>query len=139
MRIIEEDKRLIVRLQKGEEIVESLKKIIKEYNLVGGSVVGIGASDDIEVGCYNSATKEFKSTTFNDDYEITSLIGNVSRKDGEPYVHLHINFSDEEMHTRGGHLNRAVISVTCELFIDFIDEEIGRYLDEETGIYFWDI
>ena len=34
----------------------------------------------------------------------------------------------------GGHLNRAVISATCELFVRTLPGTVERRLDEETGL-----
>lgn len=34
----------------------------------------------------------------------------------------------------GGHLNRAVISATCEMVIHVIDGKVDRYHDEEIGL-----
>ena len=34
----------------------------------------------------------------------------------------------------GGHLNRAVVSATCEMVIHMIDGSVDRTFDEETGL-----
>ena len=69
---------------------------------------------------------------------LVSLIGNVSQKDGEVYLHLHASFADAKGQVIGGHLNEAVISVTGEIWIDPADGCIGRRVDEKTGLNVWD-
>ena len=66
--------------------------------------------------------------------EITSLVGNVTRKDGEVYLHIHINFGDEDGLVKGGHLVKSRISATSEIILRKIDGEVGRKLDEEIGL-----
>lgn len=34
----------------------------------------------------------------------------------------------------GGHLNRAVVSATCEMVVTVIDGKIDRYYDEDVGL-----
>mgnify|MGYP004602548939 CR=1 FL=1 len=34
----------------------------------------------------------------------------------------------------GGHLNRAIVSATCEMIIDVIDGTVDRIYDEENGL-----
>lgn len=130
---------LIVRLEIGEDVVESLLKIGEDYDVKFAEITGIGASDSIEIGYYNVNTKEYKSKEFTGDLEITSLMGNLSRQIGKPYLHLHINFSDDKLNVYGGHLNKAIISATCEIVIRKLDEEVSRVYHEESGLNVFDI
>ena len=66
--------------------------------------------------------------------EITSLAGNVSTKNNEIYLHLHVNLSNNKFESIGGHLNEAIISATCEIIIITIDGSVDRYFDKEIGI-----
>ena len=52
---------IFLRLQKGEEIVESLKEIATKENSRAASVSGIGATDDFTVGVYKTAEKQYCS------------------------------------------------------------------------------
>lgn len=124
----------VIVLEKGEKITESIKKFCNETGVKAGIVNAIGAAKDIKIGYFDVNTKEYKETTFSDYYEITSLIGDVSTKDGEPYTHIHINFAGSDCVGYGGHFIEGIITVTCEMFITEIEGELERIPDEETGI-----
>ena len=67
------------------------------------------------------------------EWRITSLRA-ITEKDGEPYLHLHINLCDENMNIHGGHLTACRISGTCELTVTVLEGHVGRKHDEETGL-----
>jgi len=124
----------VMRMNKGEEIVETLKKFCKKEDIKLGWLKGLGAVGEATIGLFETKGKEYHSVDLEGDFEITSLLGNISRMDGEVYLHLHINLSDEEYNTRGGHLSKAVISATGEFIIEEIDGEVGREFNEEVGL-----
>lgn len=130
---------LVVRLEIGEDIVESLLKVGEDYDIEFAEITGIGAAGLIEVGYYNVSIKKYKSIEFKGDLEITSILGNLSRQDNEPYLHLHITFADEDLNLHGGHLNKAIISATCEVVIRKLDGKVGRVHQEESGLNVMDI
>lgn len=125
----------VVRIDRGEEVISSLTEFCKNENIPSGQITGLGATDKVVVGLYSVATRQYHKTELNGEMEITSLIGNISQKDGLPYLHLHINVCDSEMKIFGGHLNECYISATCELIVTPGNEGIGRKVDEaETGL-----
>lgn len=124
----------VVRLNRGEEVISSLKQLCQKEKINLAEVTGLGASDLVEIGVFNVNTKEYKTKIFEGMLEITSLIGNVTRKDGEVYLHLHINFGDENGDVKGGHLVQSRISATSEIIVRKIDGEVGRKLSEEIGL-----
>ncbi|MBR3614489.1 MAG: DNA-binding protein [Clostridia bacterium] len=128
----------VIRLDKDDEIIKSLKEICEkeEINLAG--ITGLGASNLVEIGVFNVNTKEYKTKIFEGMFEITSLIGNVTIKDGEVYLHLHINFGDEDGFVKGGHLVRARISATSEIILRTINGNVGRKLSDEIGLNLFD-
>ena len=68
--------------------------------------------------------------------EIASCTGNVTRKDGKTYLHLHmfVGYVTKGL-VHAGHLNRAVISLTGEFILHMIDGEVGREYSPEVGLY----
>ena len=123
-----------VRADKNTEIVSALKEICKENRITAGTVSGLGAVKSVTFGFFNPETKEYKEKTFNEYMEITSLLGNVSQKDGEVYLHLHMNASGKDYKVIGGHLVKAVVSATSEIIIDAQEGTIGRKFSEDIGL-----
>lgn len=126
---------VIVRLDKGEEVIESMKKLMDELEIKAGSFSGLGATDDAALGIYIPADSQYYRKEFKQDVEIASLFGTLSRMDGEPYIHPHAVLGDP-VHgvIDGGHLERAVISATCEIHLKILDLDLGRKFSDEIGL-----
>lgn len=130
---------IALRLNIGDEIISSLTELCEKENIRFAQVNGIGATKKVTVGTFNTETKQYHSNTYTEIMELVSLLGNLSVKDGKPYIHLHACLADENGHTFGGHLNEAVIGVTAEIFVNMVDGEMERLPQEETGINIWKI
>ena len=128
-----------VRLEVGDEIVKSVLDLAEKENIKFAEVSAIGAVNKVTMGLYNLDEKQYHQKTFNEPLELTSLLGNITRKDGKPYVHLHANFANEDCVVFGGHLNEAYISATCEMFVRTMGGEMGRAVCEKTGLNIFDI
>ncbi len=128
------DNTVVARLDRGEEILTEIEKIAKAESIKLAKVSAIGAVNDFTVGVYDVDKKEYKANSFTGDFELLSLLGNINTMNGEHYCHLHMSAGNEKGEVFGGHLNRAVISVTCEMFIDIIDGTVDREHDDSIGI-----
>ncbi|MDD4494155.1 MAG: DNA-binding protein [Eubacteriales bacterium] len=124
----------VLRLDKGEEVVASLKNICEEQKITLGWIKGIGAVNKVRIGLFKTDVKEYSSKELTGYFEITSLLGNVSTMNGEVYLHLHVNVGDDEYKTYGGHLNYAVVSATAEIEIEAIDSVVERKFSDEVGL-----
>lgn len=123
-----------LRIDRGEEIIEALKVFATKERVYNASVSGIGAVSYVAAGLYDTAAKKYHTNIFTGDMEIIALNGGISQHNGEVYLHLHIGVSDISGNMRGGHLNQAIVSGTCELSISVLDGSIGRRFDNETGL-----
>lgn len=125
---------IILRLDKGEEVVSSLIELAQREKIRTANISGIGALSETIMGCFNGERKEFVGKEYRGDLELLSLLGNITVKDGEPYIHLHIAIADETGMTFGGHLKSAIIGMTGEFFVQICDLSVDRRFDDSLGI-----
>ena len=131
--------RYVLSLDNHVEIVEALNAFCKEKNILAGSILGLGAINEATFRFLNPANKKYVDKSFAEQMEITNLTGNISRKDGVPYLHIHITASRSDYSCIGGHLLSARINGACELIVeDFGQVHIGRRPDAETGLNLFD-
>ena len=129
------DGRFILSIDNHEEISAALAAFCKEKDILCGSVTGIGAICEATFRFLDPATKKYVDKTFSEQMEITNLTGNISCKDGAPYLHLHITAGRRDYSCIGGHLLSARINGACELLVEAFDGvKAGRRFDEETGL-----
>ena len=125
---------IVVRLDKGDEIAKSLLDVAKKERMTLASVSGIGATDDFEVGVFDLARSDYEHFRFEGNHEIVALVGNITTKDGAPYLHLHITCAGEGGKIVGGHLFEGHISLTAEIFLAKGAGSADRQRDESLGI-----
>ena len=129
--------KIYLRLDKGDDITESVFKVAKAEGVKAAQVSGIGATDDFTVGVFDVAKKKYNEYFFKGNHEINALTGNITEKDGEPYIHLHITATGKDCKVVGGHLIKGIISLTGEIIITVISGRISREYDETLGINRW--
>ena len=132
------DNTIVARIDRGEEILEQLKAIALAENIRLAHISALGAVGDFTVGVFHTAEKQYYAKRFTGDWEIVSLVGNISRMNGEYYAHLHMSAGGTDGSVVGGHLNRAVISATCEMFITVLDGTVERRFDGDVGLNLFD-
>ena len=126
---------VVLRIQKGEEILETIKEVCAMEQIALAEVSGIGAVNDVTLGVFNSEKFEYESQRFTGDMEIASCTGSVTQMNGEVYLHLHMvvgNVTKSIVHA--GHLNQARISLTGEFILRVIDGQVGREYSPEVGL-----
>jgi len=128
------DNTYVVRMDPGEEILEQVRILSEQEGIKLASVQALGAIREFTVGAFDTIEKKYYSNEFKGTYEITSLIGTINTMDGKFYTHLHMNAADKTGAVVGGHLNRAVVSATCEMIVTLIPGTVDRAFSEEVGL-----
>ena len=128
----------VVRMDRGEEVMATLRALCEREEICLASVEAIGAVDRAVVGLYDVGEKVYHKKEFREPMELTSLMGTVTEKDGKPYLHLHATLCDANMLSHGGHVNELYISATCEMILRLLPGEVGRRPDETTGLNLFD-
>ncbi len=129
------DNAFVLSIDNHEGVAAALMAFCKEKDILAGNITGLGAISEATFRFLDPATKKYVDKTFQEQMEITNLTGNISEKDGKPYLHLHITASRRDYTCIGGHLLEAYINGACELYVEaFPGVTIGRYQDPETGL-----
>jgi len=139
MKLQQTTKGYVLRLNKGEEIMETLTRFCVENKIGSGIFYGIGAVLNAQIGFYHLDKKEYSFKVFDKPLEIVSLTGNVSLVDHEPFLHVHVVLSDEDYRAFGGHLKEARVGATCEVYFFETEIKINRKLDEDIGLKLLDL
>ena len=125
---------LVIRFDPKEESSEDLRAIAEKEQIKLASVEALGAINDFTVGVFDTVEKKYYSNRFQGAYEIVSLTGTITTKDGAFYQHLHMSAGESSGAVFGGHLSRAVVSATCEMIVRVIDGRVERVLDPDIGL-----
>ncbi len=124
----------IARIDRGEEILESLTALCRKEGIRLAAVQAIGAVDHAVVGLYDVTEQAFLTKEFDEPMEIASLVGTVTRTGNAPHLHLHVTLCDRELRTHGGHASALRVSVTCEAVLRTLPGVVDHQRDEETGL-----
>lgn len=122
---------IIVRMDKGEDIVEQVKNVALKEKIKLASISALGAINEFTVGVFKTKEKKYYANEFKGDFEIVSLTGTINTMNDEYYSHMHLSAGNDQGQVFGGHLNKAIVSATCEMVIQIINGEVDRYFDEE--------
>jgi len=129
----------LVRLERGEEVLSSLADFAAEHVIGAGTILGIGALENVILGYYELATKTYHRKEFSGEYELVNLTGNFSLVDGHPFPHCHVTLGGVNYETIGGHLFQGRVAITCELTVIPFPVTIQRQHDDEVGLNLWDL
>lgn len=125
---------IVCRIDRGEEIIEKIKEIALKEKIKLANINALGATNEFTVGVFKTDEKKYYSNEFRGDFEIVSLTGTINTMNGEFYTHIHMSAGNEKGEVFGGHLNRAIVSATCEMVINIIDGVVDREFNDEIGL-----
>lgn len=131
---VQDGDKYVVSIDNHEELVAAVAAFCEEQGILSGEISGIGAVNHAVLRFLDPATKKYVDKTFEEQMEISSLVGNISEKDGHVYLHLHANFGRRDYSVVGGHLLSCVLNGACELVVTRFHCHLGRRFDEETGL-----
>lgn len=128
----------MARLSRGTDLLDGLSALAAELRMKAGTVQVIGAASKLVLGYFDQERREYETIELPGHWEIASGLGNVSIRDGQPFVHLHIVASGADGRAVGGHLMPGTIVFLAEAYVRALDGEPPvRILDEEMGLAVW--
>ncbi len=130
----------LVRLAKGERLIESLTTLATKQDLKATWISGLGGAQWVELGFYDLEQKQYLWKRFDQLMEVTSLQGNVAWNGDHPVWHVHGTLSGRDYQAIGGHVKELCVGGTVELHLHTIfNSRFAREHDEDTGLDLLDL
>ncbi len=129
-----EGQHTVLRLWKGEKVIETLSNFLNEKRIFGGFFQAIGAVSFAEIGYFETGSRNYLWKKFDEDMEVVSMLGSIT----ELGPHIHIVLADRHFSCHGGHLREATVGATLEVFLTEM-KKIRRKEDKETGLKLMEI
>ena len=134
-------KRIIVgKIEPNEDLIDSIITLVKKSDIKAGLINCIGALKKFTIGFYDINSKNYKMKTFEENVELISCIGNISYREDEPIIHLHVTLGRSDYSVIGGHLSQpSIISVTGEVKILEFEQGLYRTNDPQFDLSLLDM
>lgn len=121
-------------LKAGSKLHETLLSIAGEEGIKTAAVAGVGGVQEATLAYYNRESKRYEETRFEEFMEATSVLGNITVKDGAPFAHIHGNFGRRDLSVVGGHIVSATIFPLLEVTLTPTENTAVRKFDENLGL-----
>jgi predicted DNA-binding protein with PD1-like motif len=127
---------LVERFNTGDDVLDRLNSLVRQQHVFAGSFTALGAVESGTVGYFIGDGNYFQ-ISLEGPLEVVSCVGNVSSKEGAPFVHAHITFSDKEGKAYGGHLLPGCrVGATFEVTLHTYDDiDMPRIFDPATKLF----
>ncbi len=123
---------IIGKVEPDEDLMDSIIKMVKKHNIKSGFINCIGALKKFTLGYFEIDTKNYKMETYIENVELITCMGNLTYKDDEPIIHLHVSLGRRDYSVIGGHLSKpSIVSVTGEVAIFETDKKLDRANDPQ--------
>jgi predicted DNA-binding protein with PD1-like motif len=125
----------VLRLDRGEDILESLARFATEQGVRSGWISGLGSVTDPELGFFLRDSQSYEKRRMEGEFEIGALTGNLTEMEGKPFPHCHVVLGDRTFAATAGHLFQGTVSVTCEVMIVTDPTALRRTRRDDLGFH----
>jgi len=132
-------KDLMVRIEPDAELVRSITELARKRSIQAASFVAIGALKRARLACFDQEGHQYREIAIDSPHEMASCAGNISLKDGEPFVHAHVVLSDETGSTKAGHLVEGIVFAAEVHVRQLQGPKLERTYDKTTGLSLWKV
>jgi len=130
---------ILVRVKHDSEIIKFVTELAKKNAIMTATFTAIGALKWAKLGFYDQEKHEYLESSLLAPQEIASCMGNISIKEGEPFVHAHAVLADQNGNIKAGHLLEGKVFASEIHLTELIGEELVRKNDAVTGLSLWEI
>jgi len=116
----DDGKASFVSLARGEDLLEGLNAAVSELGIEAATLQVIGGLEEAVVGYFDPDSAEYVPTRTG-HVEICAGLGNVTIRDGAPFIHLHLVLSERDAAAVGGHAMEGCRAFVVEAYFRKLD------------------
>ena len=124
----------IYNLKRGDSFPEEVIKIAEREGISTAVLNAIGGVEKLKLAYYNMKEKRYEEHEYSEFMEVAGIVGNITQKEGKPFLHAHGTFGRRDMSVIGGHVMAATVCPILEVIITPTDNRALRHFDEEFGL-----
>jgi len=133
------ERNLLIRADHDSDIVQFVTEFAEKRGITAAAFTAIGALKRAKLGFYDQEKHEYQEITVASPHEIASCIGNISIKNGKPFVHAHAVLADKDGNTKAGHLLEGIVFAAEVHLRELKGAKLERKYNEATNLSLWDI
>ena len=124
----------IYALKAGAKIPDDILAIAKKGKIATARVEAIGGVQELKLAYFNHETKRYEEHEFREFLEVAGILGNLTLKDGKPFLHVHGTFGRKDLSTLAGHVVSARVFPLLEVVVTPTKNRALRRFDEDLGL-----
>ena len=129
----------VLVLHTGNDALAAITEFAVRNRIEGASFSAIGAFQEATIAYWNWDTKKYEHIEVPEQVEVLALTGSIARAGNDPKLHAHVVLGRRDGSTIGGHLVRAVVRPTLEVFMVDFGARLTRRKDQATGLWLLDL
>ena len=133
---VEGAREYVARLEHGRDWRGQIEAFAAEEGIDAAFFFGLGAVQDAELLFYDQDDGEYDAIVFDEPFEMTPAVGNISWLGDERFAHTHATLSREDGSVVAGHLEAAT-TFAGELYVREFDTSLEREYDPVTDLDLW--
>lgn len=120
----------------GDEVIAGMTAFAKDERIDAAHFTAVGAFQDVTLGYFNMANKQYKKIPVQEQVEVLVMAGNVAIKEEhhEPKIHAHVVLGKADGAAVGGHIMQAHVRPTLEVILIETPAHLERQIDDKTGL-----
>ncbi len=130
----------LIRLETDGELYGQITEAAVTLGFQTATFTVLGAVGRAALRIYDQQSKAYQDLDLEEEMELLAGVGNISARDGVPFVHCHATFGLPSGRAVGGHLHetRPTVVFVAEVWIqELLGEPPTRLFDERCGLALW--
>ena len=124
----------VLRLESGDDILQSIRQFATAKRLSAGLLEGIGSLSKVKLGHYDFQTRKYSYETFEDDLEILNLSGNIAIMNRQPLPHVHVTLGRRDFSVIGGHMDEGSSANMVEIGMWKLPGKLVKAKEDQIGL-----